>query len=294
MKQLLYNFGYFLKEVMNIFRLNLLSNVFSLLSTGLIFFVLALVLSGWLGSSQVMETIQGEAEIDIYCLESLSEAQVLHKVEEIKGIEGVKAARVVEDAEAYDRMVKILGKDAKVLEYFDDNPFNAFIEANIDLNKMDSIMTQLDEMKDIEHVRDNREVLDRLSQIANVFRLLGFLVIAAVGISTLVIVSHIIRQGIYNNRDQINTLKLLGAPQVFIALPFLIEGLLLTLVGGLMACGLTTFVIKQVYVQMVGPLPFIPLPPKELLLKSVLIGVMSLSALLGILGSLFGLASSKE
>lgn len=294
MKQLIYNMGYFMKEVKTIFRSNLLSNIFSLVSTSLIFFVLALVLSGWWVSSQVMETIQGEAEIDIYLVEGLNEPDTVYKLEEINSIKGIKAARVVDAEEAYDRMVKILGKEAKVLAYFDDNPFSSFIEVQIDLTQIDDIMSQLGQMKDIEHVRDNREVLDRLSQIAKVFSLLGYLVVAAVGVSTLVIISHIIRQGIYNNRDQINTLQLLGAPQVFIAFPFLIEGFLVTVAGGLLACGLTAFIIKQVYVQMVAPLPFIPLPPREILLKSIMGIVMSLSALLGIIGSLFGIASSKE
>lgn len=294
MKQLIYNMGYFMKEVKTIFRSNLLSNIFSLVSTSLIFFVLALVLSGWWVSSQVMETIQGEAEIDIYLVEGLNEPDTIYKLEEINSIKGIKAARVVDAEEAYDRMVKILGKEAKVLAYFDDNPFSSFIEVQIDLTQIDDIMSQLGQMKDIEHVRDNREVLDRLSQIAKVFSLLGYLVVAAVGVSTLVIISHIIRQGIYNNRDQINTLQLLGAPQVFIAFPFLIEGFLVTVAGGLLACGLTAFIIKQVYVQMVAPLPFIPLPPREILLKSIMGIVMSLSALLGIIGSLFGIASSKE
>lgn len=294
MKQLLNNTGYFFKEVIKIFKMNLLSNIFSLLSTGLIFFVLVLVFSGWWVSSQVVEVIQGEAEMSIYLIEGLNQRDTLHKVDEIKNLIGVKKARIVEETEAYDRMVTILGKEANVLGFFDENPFNSFIEVNIDLENIDAIMSQLEQMKDIDYIRDNREVLDRLGQIAKVLKLLGFLVVAAVGITTLVIVSHIIRQGIYNNKDQINTLTLLGAPKAFIAIPFLAEGILVTVSGGLLALALATVVIQQLYIQMVGPLPFIPLPPREVLLQNMTLLVLSLSIVLGVLGSLFGLASSKS
>ena len=44
---------------------------------------------------------------------------------------------------------------------------------------------------------------------------------------------------------------------------------------------------------MMGPLPFIPLPPVEVLISNTLILVIAASAILGIIGSLTGLASIK-
>ncbi|SET17142.1 cell division protein FtsX [Natronincola peptidivorans] len=294
MKNILYNTGYFLKEAKTMLRLSLLSNIFSLISTGLIFFILAMVISGWLISSEVVEVIQGEAEINVYFDEDIDNTGAVQLVERINDMDGVREARVVDEEEAYQRMVEILGKEARVLEFFDDNPFNAFIEVKIHLEKIEPVLERLHLMAGIEHVRDNREVLDRLQSIAELSKLLGYLIITAVGISTLVIISHIIRQGIFNNREQINTLRLLGAPENFIALPFLLEGLLLTLGGGLLASILSVFTLKQVYAQMTGPLPFIPLPPRETLVPGLVILVMSLSGILGIIGSLLGLSSAKS
>ena len=294
MKNILYNTGYFLKEVKTIIRLNLLSNIFSLLSTGLIFFILAMVISGWWVSNKVVEAIQGEAEVNVYFTEGLDNTSAIKLAEGIKGISGVREARLVDEGEAYSRMEEVLGKEARVLEYFEDNPFSPFIEVKISIEKIDPILKELELMTGIEHVRDNREVLERLHSIAGVLKLLGYLVVAAVGISTMVIISHIIRMGIYDNREQINTLRLMGAPEAFVAFPFLLEGLLLTLSGGIMASALAAFTLKYVYAQMAGPLPFIPLPPREALTSNLVILVMSLSAVLGAAGSFFGLSSAKS
>ncbi|MHB1392223.1 MAG: cell division protein FtsX [Clostridia bacterium] len=294
MKNIIYNIGYFLREAKTVIQLNLLSNVFSFLSTGLIFFILAMVISGWWISNQVVEAIQGEAEISVYFEETIDKTGAIKLAEDIKSIEGVREARLVDEVEAYSRMEEILGKEARILAYFDDNPFSPFIEVKIHIEEIDPVLKELDLISGIEHVRDNREILERLSSIARVLRVLGFLVVTAVGISTMVIISHIIRMGIYDNREQINTLRLMGAPEAFIALPFLLEGLLITLGGGALASALAVFSLKYLYAQMAGPLPFIPLPPLGALVSHLAILVMSLSAVLGVAGSFFGLSSAKS
>lgn len=296
MKKVFFNTGYFLNEVKTMIRLNFASTALTILSTGLIFYILAMIISGWWVSSHVVNVVQGEAEINVYLDEKIlsSDTEVLRMMVDIQEIEGVRAARVVNKEEAYERMAEILGKEANVLGKFDENPFSEFIELNINLEEIDSVLERLNHLVGVEHIRENREVLDRLQHIAGVLKLIGFLIVIAVGISTLVIISHIIRLRISNNKEQINTLRLLGAPERFIALPFVLEGLALTLGGGLLAALLATFSIDYLYAQMAGPLPFIPLPPREDLIAGMVILVMALSAVLGVVGSLLGLPSAQN
>ncbi len=294
MKSVMNNTGYFLKEVRTIIRLDLMSNIFSLLSNTLIFFILAMVMSGWWISNEVVQAIQGEAEISVYFEDHIGSSGASTLVEKIKTVNGVGQARIVDEGEAYERMADILGKDAQVLAFFDDNPFSSFIEVKIHLEEIDSVLDQLSSMTGVNYVRDNREVLERLRSIAGILRLLGYVVVGAVGISTLVIISHIIRQGIYSNREQINTLRLLGAPEMFIAFPFLLEGIFLTLGGGLLASTLAAFAIKYAYVHMAGPLPFFPLPPLDALITSIVMLITVLSGCMGIVGSVLGFTSAKS
>lgn len=294
MRNIIYNAGYFLREAKTIARLNPLSNIFSFLSTGLVFFILAMVISGWWISNHVVEAIKGEAEISVYFAENININGATELAGKIKGIEGVEDARLVDADEAYGRMEDVLGKEARILEYFDDNPFDPFIEVKIQLEKMDIILEKVSHLPGIEHIRDNREVLDRLSSMAAALKILGYLVVMAVGISTIVIISHIIRMGIYDNREQINTMRLMGAQEAFIAMPFILEGMFLTLGGGALACILASFSLKYIYAQMAGPLTFIPLPPLDAITLNLVALVMALSALLGASGSFFGLTSSKS
>ncbi|HCR39607.1 MAG TPA: hypothetical protein DIW41_01770, partial [Lachnospiraceae bacterium] len=176
---------------------------------------------------------------------------------------------------------------------FDENPFEAFIEVRIDLELMNSVLKDVKEQKGIEYVRDNREVLEQIRDITEGIKLFGYLVILAVGITTVIIIAHMIRQGIYNNKDHINTLRLLGAPNSFIGFPYLLSGLFLTLLGGILAAVLVTLLLEGGYQQFGGSIPFIPLPTKEALLGNAVSFLIIISALLGLLGSLFGLSSIK-
>jgi cell division transport system permease protein len=291
--KLVHNIGYFLREVANIINMNLLSNLLSVLGTGLILFLLGLVITGWNISSKVVETLQKEAEISAYFNETVTYNKAEEMIEYINSIDGVENARLVSETEAFSRMQDILGEEAKILELFDENPFEAYTEVRINLEEMDFVLNQISIMEGISYVRDNKAVLEQVQRLTRGLNMISYLVMIAVGITTLVIISHLIRQSIYNNKDQINTLRLLGAPDSFIGFPFLLSGILLTLTGGILATIFIVFLINMGYNQLTGALPFIPLPNRGTLLLKLSVLLPAISIFLGVLGSIFGLYTER-
>lgn len=294
MKSFFYNFGYFMKEIYMILRLNPISNLFSAIGTGLILFLLGIVITGWSIGNQLIITLQKEAEISAYFNTDIDSKEAASIVEEVKKIDGIRDARYIDEQEAESNMRELLGEEADVLELFHENPFEAYMEVNIGLENLDEVTASIKKINGIEYVRDNKEVLDLLRNITQGLTIVGLFIAIAVGVTTLIIISHMIRQGIYNNREQINTLKLLGAPSSFIGFPFVMAGLLLTIFGGFLAFLFLFIIIGQGYTLLNGNIPFIPLPPKELLVGMSGGLVLGISAILGCLGSLFGLLSIKE
>ncbi len=294
LKLLIYNLNYFFKEAVISIRQNLLNSLFSSISIGLVFFVLAMITASWWASSYVVDIIREEAEISVYFNEDLQQNQIVLLTEEIQSIHGVKAASIVEQQEAYDKMVNILGKEADVLEVFDENPFSAYIEVNLDLEQTDLVLSELNLIEGIEHIRDNEEILAQLGSIVQVLSYIGYLGMIAVGASTLVITSNTIRMGIYSRRDHIITLRLLGAPELFIGAPFLLEGIIIALSGGIVATALVVSVISFLYSHVSSTLSFIPLLPLASLITSLTALIILLSITFGIVGSLVGLSSAKK
>jgi cell division transport system permease protein len=294
MKTALYNMGYFFTEAVRTIRFGLLSNIFSVLGTGLILFLLGMVLTGWSIGDRMLEAIGEEAVVSAYFTDADSEAKAQELLGEVKKLTGVLEVSYVDESQAKAQMENMLGEEADILSLFHDNPFEAFLEIRIDLEQMDQVITGVKKLPGIEYVRDNREILEKLKQLTGGLKLVGALIIIAVGVTTLIILSHMIRQGIYNNREQINTLRLLGAPNGFIGFPFLMAGTLLTLCGGVLADLLVVALLKGIYSQLDGVIPFLPLPSKGSLQTMVCLLIMGISFVLGILGSLFGLSSISE
>ncbi|NLK68957.1 MAG: hypothetical protein GX283_07325 [Clostridiaceae bacterium] len=286
------NAFYYIKESIRIIRNNSLSNLFSFLGTALILFLLGLIVALWGVSSQLTNLLQNEAEISAYFEEDVKNTdELLHIIQQL---DGVWDARLVNEQEAHGQMEKILGEESNILQLFDQNPFEAYIEVKIHLEQMDSVIMQISNIKGIDYVRDNKDVLKQIDGISKAIEILSYLVIAAVSITTLVIISHMIRQGIYQNRQQINTLLLLGAPNRFINSPFIFVGFLLTFGGGIVATLLINILVNQSYVILGQSIPFIPMPPKNQLVYGLSIFLLSVSAALGILGSLFGLSTINK
>jgi cell division transport system permease protein len=294
MKTFFYNIGYFILEAKRTIRLNPLSNLFSIIGTGLILFLLGFVITGWSVGDKLITALEDEAEVSAYFNKTTDKEEALSLIDQIKRMEGVRDAKYINAAEAKAQMEDMLGEKADILSLFDKNPFEAYIEVNINLDDMDQVISEVKMLNGIEYVRDNRKVLDQMKDIADGLKLFGALVMAAVGITTLIIISHMIRQGIYNNKEQINTLRLLGAPNGFIGFPFVLAGTFMTLLGGMLATGMLVVLINQGYGYLGSFIPFIPLPSISELRDKVIVLILIVSAGLGFLGSLFGVSSIRK
>jgi cell division transport system permease protein len=294
MKTFFYNIGYFLLETLRTIRFNPISNLFSAIGTGFILFLLGMVLTGWSIGDTLVTALQEEAEVSVYFTDEVDETFALALTDKIKGMDGVLEASYVDASQAYEQSKKMLGNEAEILKLFDENPFEAYIDIRINLENMDQILSNVSKLDGIEYVRDNREILEQMKGIVDALKLLGILVAFAVGITTLIIISHMIRQGIYNNKEQINTLRLLGAPGSFIGFPFVLSGIFLTLLGGTLAAVMMILLMNQGYSQLSGYIMFLPMPPMEELRNRICIIILAVSVCLGLTGSLFGLSSIRK
>ena len=284
------NIGYYLKEVKTLVRRDISSNLLSVISLAFIFFILALVFSLGLSSNFLITQIEEQAEISIYYEENVNLDSLR---EDLLSIPGVADVIPVDAKTAKDEMIQVLGSDSRIVELFDHNPFSPYLDVAIQLDSVDEISEKASSLEGVELVRDNKEVLQKLQEISGIIRIIGLFILISVSIATLVITSHLIRQGVYLNRDSIGTLKLLGAPDGFIYKPFLVNGILTSLLAGMISLVMTYFSTRYLYGQLSGSLPFIVLPSFSQHMTTLVVFTISLSLLLGIFGGLMGIKSTK-
>ena len=284
------NTKYYLREVSTLLKRDLSTNILSILSLGFIFFIISLVISLGISSQFMIDEISSQAQISIYYNENFDPNLIK---DELKIIPGVNVINYINSEEANARMQEVLGSDKRILELFDHNPFSPYLEVFIELDQLDEIVQKSKDIHGVELVRDNQEVLDKLKNLLNILTVLGVFIFIAISVATLVITAHIIRQGVYINKEAIATLKLLGAPSYFIYIPFVINGIFMTLLAGIGSVVLVYFSNSYIYSKISGVLPFIILPKFSALILTLVLFNGIISIILGFLGSILGIKTTK-
>ena len=168
----------------------------------------------------------------------------------------------------------------------EDNPLqDAFIIAFSDLSKFDATLMQIQEIPHVEDVKNNAELAGQLTKIRQVVLAVGGWIIGILLLVSLFIIANTIKLTVYNRRLEIYIMKSVGATRAFIRTPFVIEGVVLGLLSGLLSYGILYFV----YDRLAGMLTFggnmVQLLPFSSVWWIMLIGFLVAGVLTGRCGS---------
>ncbi len=109
----------------------------------------------------------------------------------------------------------------------------------------------------VEEVRDQRSYLDQIFLILNIASLAAVSIAALMLISSALLISTTIRLSAFSRRRELGIMRLVGASNFSIQLPFILEGVVAALIGSVLA-GITVLVLIQFFVQgfLAQSLPF--------------------------------------
>ncbi len=207
----------------------------------------------------------------------------------IRGLPGARIKRFISKKEAMDDLRAALRDEAGFLKSLAHNPLPASYEVvfeNKEAHEVnpEKVRGQLEKLDGVEEVQYSKEWLKRLEGLLDIVRLIGYIIGGLLCLCVVFIVTNTIKLTIYSRKDEIEILKLVGATDWFVKLPFLLEGMIQGILGGILAI-LTLFLgylflsTKDIYLIGPTPLDFVFLPTEYLAL------IFILSMALGIIGS---------
>jgi len=233
---------------------------------------------------------QHEMKVYVYLDDRVSSAGMERLNREILSQEGVASVVFISKAEALADFRNQLGEEAELVDALDTNPLpNAFwVTPRNDYRNeasMSSLAGSIGSLNGVEEVRYGKEFLERFSSIVRgvyyVDMIVGFIVI----LSAIFIISNAVRLTVISRRRNIQILKLVGATNRFITMPFLIEGAFQGGVAAVLSL-LLLFIVTTLSQRVVPDLHFFTADKAGVfLITCVLIGsIGSLTALRRYLG----------
>lgn len=159
--------------------------------------------------------------------------------QEIKAIPNVVEVAFVSKDAGIDKLKQQLGTDNEDLlnDYTGvENPLNDSFTIKIkDLSLLNDTTTKVEKIDGVRTVTAAGEAARTLTSVRNIVNVIGWAIVAALVVVSLVIITNTIRATIFSRRKELNIMKYVGATNSFIRLPFIVEGILLGVISASVA-----------------------------------------------------------
>ena len=214
----------------------------SLLGVFTIAVVLVLVGSAGLlvdNMSGVLDDFGAELRLTAYLEDSVAESALPSLAERVSAAPGVGRVEVVTKAQALERFDRMAG-GAELLAGLDENPLPASLEIELrpearTARSMQILREALEGLPGIAELAHGEEWVEGYARAVALVRGGAWGIGLVLGLAALLIVANTIRLAFYARRDELDILALVGASRTFVRVPFLLEGTLQGLLGGLLA-----------------------------------------------------------
>ena len=249
-----------------------------------------------------LNTLDLANEIVVFLDYEATDDDVARVEGKLRGLEsiGVGEIKFVDKDEA----LKTMRKDYEGTEYeelFDsindgDNPLASSFELTVnDVSKGNEIQFKLNNLDDsVRKISNRMDIAQQFETIKkNVTYAFTVFLVVLMAVCLFIIINTI-SLAVYSRRNEIIVMRYVGATRWFIALPFVLEGIIIGIVASLIA-----FVIEgQIYLaicnMIVGDISLIKLIPYEDMSLSILGGFAAVGVLTGIIGSMISLRKPIE
>lgn len=278
---------YYIKETLTSFKRNSLMTIASISTVALSLLVLGMFLTMVLNVNNLAHQLESQVQVTVYMQDTATPDQLKQVDKVLKSTEGIVKVKPVTKQQALQEFKSRLGDQQKLLDALgQDNPFPASFEIQVDApERIPGLVLQLQQLPGVETAKFGQEVVTHLFQLTRVLRIGGVLLIALLAVATLFIISNTIRITVFARRREVNIMKYVGATDWFIRWPFLLEGMLMGLIGAAIADLALYQGYNAILARIYATLAFFPMLPTWPTMGYLCAVLVVVGTLIGALGS---------
>lgn len=216
----------------------------------------------------------------------------LERIEEIKDeinlINNVESFTFEDKMTISSEMMEESGDFNSILEKYDDREDNPLLDAFqvkvTDINKIDEVAKEIEQIDGVNSVKYGEGMVEQLVSVFDIVKKVSYGVVIALIIVTAFLISNTIKITIFSRKREIEIMRLVGASNINIKIPFILEGLFLGLFGSIVPILVTIIGYEALYnsfngqimspfIQLITPLPFTYIVSLVLMAIGILVGM---------------------
>lgn len=237
----------------------------------------------------MVKNVESQQGMQIFVKNEATEDEIKIVGDKLKEIQGINSIQFVTKEEAYNQMKNRLADRQELLEGFEPSIFPAsYVVTLTDLSLNADVQNKINSLDNIKKITSNDETINTLSNIGRWIRIVtGGTLIILVFIS-IFIISNTIKLTVHARRKEISIMKYVGATNNFIRAPFMIEGIIIGMLAGILSIILVSvgynLIAKELLTSSINQNGITILGFNEII-KQIIIVYMVLGVGIGIIGS---------
>lgn len=271
------------KSVFRNFSLSLAS--ISCITITLVVVSIAIILS--VNVNNFAKLMEKEVTIVAFLKLDITKQGIEDVEEEINSIPGVESYTFKGKEDISKSMMESSDIFKNVMENWntDETPIQDTFQVKVeDINELSSIAKKIEKIENVSLVKYGQGMVESLITILDVVRKISYGLIIALVIVTAFLIANTIKITIFSRKREIEIMRLVGASNLNIKIPFIFEGLFLGLLGSILPIAATIYGYYALYngfdgqmlspfIKLVPPTPFIYLLSLALVVIGILVGM---------------------
>ena len=281
--KILSNFIYNLKQGLNGLIKNKTMSFVSVISVTSALIILGIILTIVLNINQFIEVTKDQVnEVQVSVEESLDKNQIESLKSDLEKIKGVKSATYKSKEDSFNSMKEDWGEDGHLLEGIKNPLDDTYTVTLVDSENIDDVAKNIKSLENVTEVTYHQDIIKNFLNLSNTIKKFGGILIGALLLICLIIISNTIKSRVYSKKEEIEIIKYVGASNGFVVGPFIVEGVLIGLLGSILCIyGYMVEKISDALSTMMGNV-IIPLTSAS---NALILTLFATGIAIGVLGS---------
>lgn len=184
----------------------------------------------------LIEKAEEQNELFAFVEDDLSDTEALGLAGKIYAVSNVKSAEFITREEAFTEYSAQLGNDADLLDGLESDVLRHRYRILVhELELTSETAEAIEDIEGIGKVRYSYEIADGIVTARNIVDVISWLIAAILLLVSVFMISNTVKLATFDRREEIAIMKMVGATNMFIRWPFVVQGFILGLIGAAIA-----------------------------------------------------------